>query len=127
MTPELRPLRVAKQSRREVFGRFRPPGALNGPRGLQKTIQDEKPVLGRVSGPLGADVAKKSRREVFGRFRPPGAFNGTRERQETNQDERTVPGKVSGPLGADVAKKSRRRMSGEEDQEPGRGGWGGPV
>ena len=36
--------------RTEVFGRFRLLGALAGPWDRQKTIQDEKPVLGKGSG-----------------------------------------------------------------------------
>ena len=45
----------------KVFSRSRLPGALNGPQDRQKTIQDEKPVLGKVSRPQGADVAKKKK------------------------------------------------------------------
>ena len=34
---------VGKKSTVSVFRRFRPPGAVFGPRGLQKRAQDEKP------------------------------------------------------------------------------------
>ena len=36
----------------EVLGDFRPSGALSGPLERQKTTQDEKPGLGKGSGPL---------------------------------------------------------------------------
>ncbi|CAK0873190.1 unnamed protein product, partial [Prorocentrum cordatum] len=39
-------LALLKKTRREVFRHFRLPGALAGPRGRQKTTQDEKPVPG---------------------------------------------------------------------------------
>ena len=46
----------------EVLRDSRPLGALNGPRDRQKSTQDGKPVPGKVSGHLGADVEKKTRR-----------------------------------------------------------------
>ena len=41
---------VLQKIRTEVFGHFRPLGALAGPRDGQKTTQDEKPVPGKGSG-----------------------------------------------------------------------------
>ena len=49
------PPRDAKKSRREVFGRFRLLGAFNGLRTVKNGSGCEKPVFGKVSGPLGAD------------------------------------------------------------------------
>ena len=45
--PELRRL---EKTRTPAFGCFRPPWALNGPRGRHRTTRDEKPALGKRSG-----------------------------------------------------------------------------
>ena len=40
-------------------------GARNGPRGRQTTIQDEKPVLGKGSGPRGPRIEKIKTSDVW--------------------------------------------------------------
>ena len=65
---------LRKKVTTEVFRRFRPPGALNGPRDRQKITQEEKPVPGKASSPLGADALKRpaaSEVRPYGRCRRP--------------------------------------------------------
>ena len=58
--------RVVNKSRREAFGSFRFPGALNGPGDRQNTIQDETLLLGKKSRLLGANAVKNTTSEVWG-------------------------------------------------------------
>ena len=76
-------LASGQKARREVFGRFRPPGALSGPWDRQKSAQDEKLVPGKLSGPPWGTtrdpVLKESRRRMSGTHPPPSCHFSPRQ------------------------------------------------
>ena len=72
-----------------IFGSFRSPGAFSGLRGRPKTTRDEKPVPGKVWGPLGANVKNHD----VGSLDPPSPLS--QRSAAWKRLERPAPGQIS--------------------------------